>query len=255
MNQYPLQDINIMFDNEEINKKLAELDVLKTKVEKLLSLSEVGEDVRNEIEKIKILKSNGIVIPHLEKKFSDELYPKRHVDAKKRKIITESEIIEAIERTPSAKKAAKYLGVSYPTYKRYSRQYGIHKTKGWPITKGLQAKGPINPYHGKYPINDILDGKHPDFPIHRLKDKLIRSGIKNAECEQCGFKERRITDGKLPLLLNFEDGNNKNHKIENIRLLCYNCTFTSGKGYISKGPKIFDPDTLQDSKKILPQRF
>jgi hypothetical protein len=59
----------------------------------------------------------------------------------------------------------------------------------------------------------------------------------------------------LPLLLNFEDGNNKNHKLENMRLLCYNCTFTSGKGYISKGPKIFDPDILQDSKKILKQRF
>ena len=41
-------------------------------------------------------------------------------------------------------------------------------------------------------LNDILDGKHPEFPVHRLKDKLIRSGIKKAECEQCEFRERRI---------------------------------------------------------------
>ena len=148
------------------------------------------------------------------------------------------------------------LGITYNTFKTYAKKYGIHKTKGWPIEKGKTAPRSLsNPHVGKYPINDILDGKHPDFPIHRLKDKLIRSGIKKLECEQCGFHERRITDGKIPLLLNFEDSNNKNHKIENIRMLCYNCTFTSGKGYISKGPKVFDPDILQDSKKILKQRF
>jgi len=151
--------------------------------------------------------------------------------------------------------AARLLGVSYNTFKTHAKKYGIHVTKGWPAVKGTKAPRSLsNPHVGKYPINDILDGKHPDFPIHRLKDKLIRSGIKKSECEQCGFHERRI-DGKLPLLLNFEDGNKHNHKLENMKLFCYNCTFTSGKGYISKGPKIFDPDTLQDSKKILKPRF
>ena len=51
-------------------------------------------------------------------------------------------------------------------------------------------------------IEDLLNGKHTKFPVHRLKDKLIRSGMKKAECEICGYKERRITDGKIPLLLN-----------------------------------------------------
>lgn len=241
-----------IFDNQEIAKKLKELDEIKSKVEKLLSLSELGEDVRSELEGIKILQSKGVKIPHLEKKFEDQLYPKRQTISK-RKLITESEILDAIQRTNSARKAAKLLGVSYPTYKMYARKYNVHVTKGWPIKKGI--RGPINPYKGKYPLSDILDGKHPEFPVHRLKDKLIRSGTKKPECEQCGFKERRIIDGKLPLLLNFDDGNNKNHKPDNMRLLCYNCTFTSGKGYISKGPKIFDPDILQDSKKVLNQRF
>ena len=247
--------MNNIFDNEEITRKLKELEDLKIKVEKLLSLSEIGEDVKLEIEQIRILQGKGITIPHLENQYADQLYPKRPTDGKKRKPIAESEILEAIERTVSARQAAKFLGVSYPTFKMYAKKYGVHKTKGWPIVKTSRPRGPINPYRGKYPINDILDGKHPEFPVHRLKDKLIRSGIKKAECEQCEFRERRILDGKLPLLLNFEDGNNKNHKIENMRLLCYNCTFTSGKGYISKGPKIFDPDILQDSKKILRQRF
>jgi hypothetical protein len=241
-------------DINNINEKLKELDILKQKIEKLYSLSALGEDVRNELEEIKILQQKGIVIPHLEKQYADQLYPKRKTHSRKQKPFLQSDVQDAIDRTTSSKKAAKLLGISYLTFKKYARLYGIHKPKGWPVKKGVCTRGLTDPSKGRYPIQDILDGKHPDFPIHRLKDKLIRSGIKKGECEFCGFHERRITDGKLPLLLNFEDGNNKNHKIENIKVLCYNCTFTSGKGYISKGPKIFDPDIIQGSKKILKPR-
>jgi len=245
-----------IFDQQQIAKKLEELDALKAKVEQLIFLSELGQDVKKEFDEFKELRSKGVTIPHLEKQFADQVYPKRPNLGRYSKPITQSEIQEAIDRAPSAKMAAKLLGVCYLTFKTHARKYGIHITKGWPIVKGTRSPRSLsNPHVGKYPINDILAGNHPDFPVHRLKDKLIRSGIKKSECEQCGFHERRITDGKLPLLLNFEDGNNKNHKLENMRLLCYNCTFTSGKGYISKGPKIFDPDILQDSKKILKQRF
>ena len=245
-----------LLDQQQIAKRLEELDALKAKVEKLISLSELGQDVKKELDEFKELRSKGITIPRLEKEFADQIYPKRPNLGRYSKPITQSEIQEAIDRAPSAIMAAKLLGVCYLTFKNHARKYGIHVTKGWPIVKGTKAgRGLSNPNVGKYPINDILDGKHPDFPIHRLKDKLVRSGIKKCECEQCGFKERRITDGKIPLLLNFEDGNNKNHKLENIRLLCYNCTFTCGKGYISKGRRVFDPDMLQDSKKMLKQRF
>lgn len=245
-----------IFNQQQIAKKLEELDALKAKVEQLISLNNLGQDVKKELDEFKELRSKGVNIRHLEEKFADQIYPKRPNLGRYSRPPTESEIKEAQERAPSAKFAARLLGISYNTFKTYAKKYGIHKTKGWPPVKGTSSPRSLtNPYLGKYPITDILDGKHPDFPIHRLKDKLIRSGIKKAECEQCGFGERRITDGKLPLLLNFEDGNNKNHKLENIRMLCYNCTFTSGKGYISKGPKIFDPDILQDSKKILKQRF
>ena len=116
---------------------------------------------------------------------------------------------------------------------------------------------PVNPYKGKYPINKILNNQFPDFPIHRLKDKLVRSGIKKSECEQCGFSERRITDGKIPLLLNFEDGNRHNHQLENLKILCYNCTFVSGRGYIKRGTVHFnmDPDILQGAKFPIKARF
>ena len=39
-----------ILDQQQIAKKLEELDALKVKVEKLLSLSEIGQDVRKELE-------------------------------------------------------------------------------------------------------------------------------------------------------------------------------------------------------------
>ena len=105
-------------------------------------------------------------------------------------------------------------------------QHAHASAHSWPPTKkNFVNRVLVDPNKGKYPIQDVLDGKYPNFPVHRLKDKLIRSNIKKAECEQCGFHERRITDGKLPLLLNFEDGNKHNHALVNLKLLCYNCTF------------------------------
>ena len=140
---------------------------------------------------------------------------------------------------------ARYLGVSYITYKKYARRLGLWEPK--PNTRGKRSLH--DPERGKYPLSEILEGKHPDYPVFRLKDKLIRSRIKLPKCELCGFSEKRVTDGKIPLILNFMDGDQRNHRLENMKLYCYNCTFTSGKGYIRAGSHYFDPDWLQNGDK------
>ena len=58
-----------IFDQQQIAKKLEELDNLKSKVEQLISLSGLGQDVRNEFEECKALRSKGVYIPHLLIKF------------------------------------------------------------------------------------------------------------------------------------------------------------------------------------------
>jgi hypothetical protein len=45
------------------------------------------------------------------------------------------------------------------------------------------------------------------------------------KCNSCGFEEKRITDGKVPLVLDFADGNRCNHQYDNLRMLCFNCSF------------------------------
>ena len=169
--------------------------------------------------------------------------------------ILESEIKEAQENSISGAMAARKLGVSYLTYRKYAKKYNMHtlinKTgKGISKTK--------NPNSGKYPLNDILDGKYPEYPIFRLKDRLIRANLKPARCEQCKFNERRVIDGKIPLLLVFEDGNSKNHRLHNIKILCYNCAFTSGKIWMKIKERenwLNDPDRIQGSKYNTVQKF
>ena len=45
------------------------------------------------------------------------------------------------------------------------------------------------------------------------------------KCSKCGFSERRIKDTKVPVILNFKDGDKKNWHLDNLEFLCYNCSF------------------------------
>ena len=166
--------------------------------------------------------------------------------------LLQSEIAAAQAVSKSGREAARKLGVNYLTYRKYARMYDMHTLLN-PFNKGI--KKDVDPEVGKYPLKELLDGKYPDYPVYRLKDKLLRSRKKDACCEICGYRERRVVDGKIPLLLNFEDGDSTNHKLENIKLLCYNCTFVAGKGFIKRGQKHFDPDVMQGSKHLFITRF
>jgi len=149
------------------------------------------------------------------------------------KPLLESEIKDAQEKARSAMEAARLLGVSYNTYKKYARKYGIFENLKNPDGTGIR-KG-YNLKRGKYSLDDILKGKYPEYPIWKLKQRLLNNGYMLEKCNECGFEERRITDHKVPLVLDFIDGDRKNHKYENLRMLCFNCSFLIN-GNLS-GPK------------------
>ena len=251
---------SLLFRLQEMEAKIREFEQIKRDIKDIKELTNVGTDVASEIQKeivaeVDALKQQDINIPFLQKQAEEILFKPRGLVGKQAKPLLESEILEVQKHTSSARQAAKRLGVSYPTYKKYCKMYNIFKVRDQKEKRPNIS--PVNPYKGKYPINKLLDNQFPNFPIHRLKDKLIRSGIKKSECEQCGFSERRITDGKIPLLLNFEDGDRHNHKLDNLKIYCYNCTFISGRGYIKRGTVHFnmDPDILQGAKFPIKPRF
>lgn len=139
----------------------------------------------------------------------------------KNRPLLEGEIRAAQDLSATAAESARKLGVSYNTYKKYAKVYGIMERCKCTDLKGRPKVH--NPYRGKYPLEELLAGMHPTYPPHRLKKKLSKAKVKEERCEVCGYAEQRITDGRIPLVLAFRDGDRTNHVLENLEMVCYNC--------------------------------
>ena len=137
--------------------------------------------------------------------------------------ILRSQILEAQKHTNSNAAAARWLNVSYERYRKYAKLYDLFdqhmNQEGIGVDKGM-SKRPTS-----IPLKDILAGNHPDYSIAKLKNRLIARKKLIEECACCGFNEKRITDGRVPLMIRFKDHNHKNFSLENLELYCYNCMF------------------------------
>ena len=169
---------------------------------------EEGEDVKG----FPNLKANGLVAP--------KQRTKRGLGARP---LLESEIKDIQSKSRSAAEAARLLGVSYNTYKKYARLYGVFEDLKNPSGLGIKKGSHIS--HGQHSLDDILEGKHPNYPVWKLKKRLLLNAYLQEKCNNCGFEERRVTDFRVPLVLDFVDGNRKNHNYDNLRMLCFNCSF------------------------------
>ena len=165
-----------------------------------------------------------------------------------RRPLLKRDIEEAQRNSQSAMGAARHLGVSYSTYKKYAKSYGIHERH---LNQG--GKGISKPHvQGKrYPLSDILEGKHPTYNVKQLQKRLVNGGYMDAQCTQCGFSERRIIDFKMPLMMVFKDGNSCNHNLDNMYLLCFNCAFLTVGNLNSLNPyKIAQLSRLQNETAL-----
>ena len=140
----------------------------------------------------------------------------------KRFVLTKSMIEESQKHTKSNMAAAKWLKVSYNTYKKWAKYYnlfGQHKNQsGVGVKKGWATY--------RIPLEDIFEGKRKcNYTLPMLKKRMVEDGYAKEECYSCGFNQGRITDGKIPLIIDFIDGDSENKSLENMRLLCANCYF------------------------------
>ena len=127
--------------------------------------------------------------------------------------------------------AARYLHVSYNHYKKYAKMYKndegvtlleVHKNQAGEGIPKFAIAGIDN-----IPLMDVLEGRVPieHFDPRKIKARLLSEGKLVEVCNSCGFSERRVTDQKIPVILNFKDGNKKNWHLDNLEFLCYNCSY------------------------------
>jgi len=167
------------------------------------------------------------------------------------KPLSKEQIVAAQGSTLSNRSAARYLHVSYIHYKKYAKIYGLfesHKNQsGKGIPKFLKNK------KNDFALLDIIEGRldASNFNPAKIKYRLIEEGYLLEECSTCGFKERRVLDYKMPLLLHFKDKNKSNYSKENIELLCYNCYFlTIGDIFNDKQIEGLEDHTTINNSKV-----
>lgn len=154
--------------------------------------------------------------------------------------LTESQIRYAMENSFGNKSAARFLNIDYRTYKKYAKMYTdaesgktlfqLHMKVGVKLdrpTKEKHWQGKSFDCNKGYKekLEDILDGKYPGYNSKKLRKRLLLSGWVPCECAACGWNEPRMTDGNYPLLIDFIDNNWRNTRLDNLRLLCFNCYF------------------------------
>lgn len=161
--------------------------------------------------------------------------------------LTEEQVLSALTAATSVKEAARILNISYGTLKSYAKKY-VDPMSGKTLFekfKNPSGKG-INRNYDKltsmYSPEKLFKQGQKTTPerIAKLKEIVISKCIVKLVCNKCGYHERRLTDMKPPLLLNFVNKNKSDWRIENLELLCYNCYFL----YIG------DPLTKEEIKKI-----
>ena len=138
----------------------------------------------------------------------------------RRYVLTKSMIEEAQKHTKSNMEAARWLKVSYNTYKKWAKYYDVFENhlnqSGVGVKKGWATY--------KIPLEDIFEGKRScNYTLPTLKKRMIEEGYWTEECHICGWNEERLTDNKICLSIDFIDGDSNNKDIKNMRLLCPNC--------------------------------
>lgn len=131
--------------------------------------------------------------------------------------VEENVIIDAVKSSLTMASACAKTDLHYNTFIRYAKKLGIYN----PNMGGKGTSKPKKEGDGKIPLKEILEGKHPQYQTFKLKKRLYQEGIKHNICELCNI------DNWLGKILECEldhiDGNSRNHRLINLRVLCPNC--------------------------------
>lgn len=135
----------------------------------------------------------------------------------------ENDLRKAVLESTSVRQVIQKLGLveaggNYVQIKKYIALFKIDQQH---FTGAGWSKGKKFGFSPRQTLESILTVNN-DYQSHKLKNRLFREGIKVPRCELCGWAKKAV-DGRLPLELDHINGDRRDNRLENLRILCPNC--------------------------------
>jgi len=127
----------------------------------------------------------------------------------------EQEFIKIVSECNSMAYASKLVGMSYTSFIRKAKKLNCYRPN--PSGKGCKKERP------KALIEEILNGKFPEYQTYKLKIRLIKEGYFKDECSLCGWGEKPNGSEFSPCELDHINGDSTDHRLDNLRIICPNC--------------------------------
>lgn len=133
------------------------------------------------------------------------------------------QLSNAVKNSTSYRQVIAKLGLveaggNYAQIKKYIKEnnFDINHFTGMCWNRGMVGIGkPI------LSLEEILT-TNSHFQSYKLKNRLFAANLKKKSCEECGWA-KKSEDGRIPLELDHINGNNRDNRLENLRVLCPNC--------------------------------
>lgn len=121
------------------------------------------------------------------------------------------ELIEiSIKNADSMAHAARIIDLNYKTFRKYAIKFGLFSPN--PSGKGMSKP--------KIKTEDVLNNK-VYMKSSQLKKRLIKEGYLKYNCKIC--KINKWMEKEIVLELDHINGNSRDNRIHNLRILCPNC--------------------------------